>query len=864
MQQFSRDRPRDRTRDAVGAWVAAASARPGRTLVAVALLMLMALAGASRLSIDTDSSNMLAAELDFRQRADALAEAFPGLNNSLVIAVRAEVGDAADAAAAALARSLADREEAFDWVFAPSADPFLVAHGLLYLERDALDTRLARLGQASNLLASLRADQSFEGFLLALDSATALAERAEVDSASLAPLYAETAAVLAAERRGRERPFGWSGALAGDGDGRVMRVVTLGPKLDFSALQPAGAALAAIDSAIAGLDPDLARAVEIGVTGDPALRAEELRSVAASLPVSMALSVLLVAILLRLALGSGARAGLALGTLAVTLTLTAGVAGVAVGSLNLVSIAFVVLMVGLGIDFAIHLISHFDEHRTEVSSRRVALVRSGRALGPALVISAATTAVAFFAFATTDFVGMAQLGIIGGAGVLIAFAVALTVIPAAIMIWPRLDSGPLPGPLPQPPQRVRRGLRWLALGVGLAGLALAPAARFDADPMSLRDPEAASVRTYGWLSEDPAFTPMRLSLIADDAGAAREAIAALEPLDEIRNARWLGDFVPEDQAAKLDLIDLAYPSLLHAVEGAPTALAANEGPVTPQSLAARLAEQPGEAAGRLADELSAYAGRRTPARDGALAGELFLYFPMLIDRLGRQLEAGEVTAEALPEALRDRFVADDGRLRVEITPAADVRDAGAREAFVGAVASVAPRAAGPPDLIAGAEDAVMRAIIEASALALVGCLLLAWAMLRDVTRVGAILGPLVLAAAATAGISVVLGMPFNYANVIVLPLLIGVGIDSGVHFALRTSGMRGSVFATSTPRAVLFSAVTTVAAFGTLGLSQHPGTASMGILLAVAIAAAVGMTFSLTPALVRFARRRLGVPMAES
>ncbi len=382
--------------------------------------------------------------------------------------------------------------------------------------------------------------------------------------------------------------------------------------------------------------------------------------------------------------------------------------------------------------------------------------------------------------------------------------------------------------------------------------------------MSLRDPEAASVLTYDWLSEDPAFTPMRLSLIVEDAGAAREAVAALEPLDEVRSARWLGDFVPEDQAAKLALIDLAYPSILHAVEGSPAALGGDGGPVAPEALAARLAERPGEAAARLADELAAYAERRSPVRDGLLAGELFLHFPMLIDRLGLQLEAGEFTAADLPDVLRQRYVAEDGRLRVEITPAVDPRDAAAREAFVAAVAAAAPGAAGPPDLIEGAADTVTAALLKATALALAGCILLAWLMLRDVTRIVAILGPLVLAAAATAGISVVLGMPFNYANVIVLPLLIGIGIDSGVHFALRASRMPGSVFATSTPRAVLYSALTTVAAFGTLGLSQHPGTASMGILLAVAVAAAVGMTFALTPALVRFARRHLGVPMAES
>jgi hypothetical protein len=858
VQQLEPEQPQHWAGKAVGAWVAAVSARPGRALGLLALLVLLAMAAASRLSVDTDSSRMLSPDLPFQQRAHALNAAFPALKNTLVVVVRADIADAADAAVVALTEALSARDDAFDWVFALTADPYLVAQGLLYLDRDALDARLARLGKSANLLANLRADQSFAGFLHALDSATELAERAGGDTAALEPLYAETAAVLAAEGQGRARPFGWISALAGSDAGTVLRVITLGPKLDFAALNPGRPALAAVRAAIAGLDPELARQVEIGVTGDPALRSEELQSVAGRLGLSFALSLLFVAVLLRLALGSIARAGLAFGALLVTLVLTAGFAALAVGALNLISIAFVVLMVGLGIDFAIHFIAHFDEHTASTPDRRTALIRSATAIGAALVLSAATTSLAFFAFATTDFVGMAQLGLIGGTGVLIALAVTLTVLPAAIVLWPRLAAGPRPRPRPlwQPPPAARRVLVWLALGVGLAGAALAPQSRFDADPMNLRDPAAPSVRAFSWLAADPALAPLRLSLIAANADEARATIAALGAVAQVREAHWLGDLVPEDQIAKLDLIDLAYPSLLHAVEGAPVDLAGGAALVTPESLALRLDAQPGPAAATLATEMRAYAVRRTPARDAVLAAEIFRHFPLLIDRLRLQLDAGEVTADELPAPLRGRFLAEDGRFRIEIAPTADLRDPAAMRAFLDAVAAVAPGAAGAPDQIAGAAGSVAGAILQAAALAFLGCALLAWAMLRDAVRIAAILLPLLLAGAVTMGASVLLGLPFNYANVIVLPLLIGVGIDSGVHFALRASHQPGSVFDTSTPRAVLYSALTTIAAFGTLGLSEHRGTASMGILLAISLAAAVIMIFALTPALIRLSRRR--------
>jgi hopanoid biosynthesis associated RND transporter like protein HpnN len=867
VQQPEVDQPRQKVARAVGAWVATVSARPVWALGLLFLVVMLALVAALRLSVDTDSRRMLSPDLPFQQRANALNDAFPALKNTLVVVVRSPSSDAADAVVAELTEALTQRNDIIDWVFTPTADRYLVSHGLLYLDRDALDTRLAQLGKSANLLAGLRVDQSFDGFLRALAMATELAgqvgeRRAGGDSADLEPLYAEAAAVLSGEADGDARPFGWSTALAGSGTGPVLRLITAGPKLDFTRVNPAKPALAAIREAIADLDPVLVQRVEIGVTGELALRAEELQSVTRRIGLSFAFSLIFVVILLRLALGTMARTGLAFGALVATLILTAGFASLAVGALNLISIAFIVLMVGLGIDFAIHIISHFDEHAGECldrhQNRRIALIRSSEAIGVALILSAATTSLAFFAFATTDFTGMAQLGLIGGAGVLIALAVALTAIPAAISLWPRLAAGPPPRRLWQPPRVLRRGLIWVALGIGLAGTVLAPQSRFDSDPMNLRDPAAHSVQTWGWLAANPDMAPLRLSLLAANPDEARAMATTLKAVPEVRDAHWLGDLVPDDQVAKLDLIDLSYLSLLHAVEGAPANLTGTDTPVTPETLALLLETRPGLAATALARQLHAYVDRRTPARDAALAGEIFRYFPLLIDRLRLQLDAGEVTAEALPAPLRTRYVAPDGQLRVEISAAADLRDPAAMAAFTEAVAAVAPGAAGPPDQITGAAGSVAGAILQATILALLGCVLLAWVMLRDMVRITAILLPLLLAGGVTVGASVLFDLPFNYANVIVLPLLIGVGIDSGVHFALRANHGPGSVFDTATPRVVLYSALTTIAAFATLGLSEHRGTASMGILLAISLAAAVGMIFALTPALVRLARQRGG------
>ncbi|MEO1467868.1 MAG: MMPL family transporter [Pseudomonadota bacterium] len=843
----------------------AAHDRPRLTLGLLGVLVALAVWTASGLGVDTDSSRMLDPDLPFQSRAQALNQAFPGIKNTVLVVVRSPHRDAADATAGALVAALAAEPGAVARAFSPAADPFLVGHGLLYDDISDLRATLDRLGQSSNLIAALRAGQTLPGFLEALDRAMLQAAGGGGDPAALGPLMQAAADVFESATAGVPRPFDWAGVLE-EGRGDVTRVVTVEPVLDYARLNPARPALEAVAVAVAGLDPSLTALVEIGVTGDPALRAEELSSVTATLPVSLGLSLLLVAAILWLALGRAARVGLALAAVLLTLVLTAGAAGAVVGALNLVSVAFVVLMVGLGIDFAIHLLAHLDEDRGRGLATRAALAASTRSIGGALLLSAATTALAFLAFTTTAFIGMAQLGMIGAAGVLIACLVAMTLIPAATALVPSLAVGRGPLGVPTPRAGGRQALAIGALAIGAAAALFAPAARFDADPMGLRNAAAPSVVAYGWLGEAPGASPLRLSLLAGDAQTAAASAATAEALDEVASASWLDDLVPADQDAKLDELDLAWPSLDYAVNGEPVALTeAPGGDIVP-----RLAAYDAPGAARLGAAIAAW-------REGAAAvppveAALFRFFPALIDRLALVMEAGPVAAADLPPVLRERFVAPDGRLRVDIAPAGDMDDPVARAAFVDAVAAALPEAGGPPAQVEGAARAVGGAMAQAVALALAATAIAALLVLRSALMVGAILAPLALAAAVTLAASVLLDLPFNYANVIVLPLMIGIGVDTGIHIAVRAGrtgtasagdGPAGGVFATSTPRAALASALTTIGAFGTLALSDHAGTASMGVMLVIALAASVAMIFALTPPMVeRVARRQ--VPATET
>ncbi|MEM8837132.1 MAG: MMPL family transporter [Pseudomonadota bacterium] len=856
------------------------------------LLVLSAVSAVQFLSVNTDSSQMLAPHLDFQQKTQALNRDFPELKNAIVVVVRSEIGDAADRTASDLQKSLKDGPSIED-VFAPAVDPFFVTNGLLYQGVDELDSSLQRLNKSASLLASLRADPTLPTFWHALLTAEELADGAEFDRSFLDEFYRDVRVTIDARLNGRFSPLSWAKASEADeaevaealedGDaeqtdaanvaeeGPVQRIVYVTPKLDFEALQPAKAAITALDDAIADLDPDLQSIVQVSITGDPALRFDELRSVTRGIGLSLLLSLGLVAILLWIAFRSAAHVAVTMIALVSALIITTGFAAIVFGALNLVSVAFVVLLVGLGLDYTIHVLAHIGDSKER--DLRTRLLGLGHGIGGALLLSCVTTAIAFLSFVPTDFQGLAQLGGIGAAGVFVAFFLSVTLVPALISCvpWfhrhlindateanPETDkalgsNSPLPSKKSDQRLPLTHKLVSLAIVGGFgAALLVAPNVRFDADPIALRDPDAPSMVALGLLSERAETVPYRLSLLRTDPEKAIEDAAALEALPVIHKALTLDDLVPEAQDEKFELVDLAYPTLETIVSGEGLALVElPEGEAPIDAFISRLrSETERPDASNLAETLSQLKSR-SPELLTQVESDLFLFFPDLISRIDQQLGVDEVTRENLPDSIKSRYVAEDGRWRIDIVPEGDVRDPKVLQDFVSAVESFDQQAAGSPLQIVKAGETVSGAIIQSLTVAGIGILFVAYLVLRRFSTVAAIFIPLAMAGIMTAAASVVFEIPFNYANVIVLPLLIGLGVDSGVHIGMRRDRIANSraLYETSTPRAVLFSGLTTIAAFATLSVSDHRGTASMGQMLAISITTTLMATILITPLL---------------
>ncbi|MGE0409540.1 MAG: MMPL family transporter [Amphiplicatus sp.] len=835
---------------------------------AVALFIALALAAgyyaATHLKVNTDTSEMLDPDLAFQKNAAALRDAFPQIKTDLIVIAKAPSLDEADAFAGRLRARLLKRAE-LSGVFAPAEEPFFLENGLLYLDTPELESRLAQMTKAAGLIETLVASPTADTFFATLADNDKLAEKSDLGQETLLDIYAELAEVVEASLRGEARPFSWMGALdtsepgetAGNG---YLRLVYASPALDFSRLQPAKPAVEAIREEVAALAGEFGDRVEVFVTGDPALRAEELESVTTGIGLSFLLSFVAVSLLLIAAFRSALLAGLTMVSLLVTLSLTAAFAALAVGELNLVSIAFTVLLVGLGLDFAIHLLLHIQERRAAGQDVRRALRGSMHELGPALFLAAVTTALAFFSFIPTAFDGIAQLGVIAGAGVLIALVVSVTFMPAAL------------GALPKPPARqagrvVAKGFEFLdriagpaaiaTILLGLGSLAFLPSARFDADPMSLRNPASNSVEGFYALFSDEETIPYRLTRLAASAAEAETTSEAVKALATVRGARSLPDFVPDDQDAKLELIDFAAGSLVFALDAEPsTAPAENRdgARLLETRLLQTYADGPGARLGADLKRAREEGGAEAAAR---IETNIFAFWPLLVDRLKMQFKASAVDIDALPAPLVERYRSASGKWRVDILPAEDVRDPKALSRFVNSVEALYPDVSGGAIQTKKAGDVISASMSEATAIAFAVIAVFLYLLVRRVLQVFLMLMPILLAASLTTAAGVLFNIPFNYANVIVLPLLLGIGVDSGIHLVMRNQQVKAGehVYGTSTPRAVLFSALTTVASFGSLMLSPHRGTASMGELLSIAIAFTLLCTLIVLPAAFRFGER---------
>lgn len=848
------------------------SVENAKSTIAVALVLtaLSITAAVSFLSINTDTARMIDQELPFRQRYAALQKAFPNSDDTLVAIVDADDPERALKAATWLVSAFRQRSDIFSDVYSPEIDPYFQAHGLLYLSEAELQQLNGRLQAGVPMLVPLAQDPTLRGLAQFMQIIGYTAQRGP-DIAAFIPFLRQVERVVEAHATGLVEDMDW-GAMFMDGDTEresKRKFITITPILDYSSLEPAEKALAEArriaDSVVAESD-----GVRIRLTGDVAINAEELRSVADGAVLASVISLVLVSLVLIFGVRSWRLVLAALLTLLIGLTWTAGVATLTVGYLNLISVAFAVMFLGLGIDFAIHFSLRYEEEARRGLPLPIAFANTANGIGGALAVCTGAAALGFLAFTPTSFTGMAQLGIISAAGMVIAFVTSMTVLPALLALMPlppaaAPKSGRVPGT--QKPRVWQLPAAIVTLAVCAVAVLFLPQVRFDGDPINLKDPETASVKAFLELFDDNATSPYLAQVLAASDAEAIALTNDLTALEDISRVISIFSFIPTDQERKLPIVRTLRSAMGQLPiqagddigdEGRSEALQLMV--TTLGQLSALPDERFSQAASSLKDSIATFAGIAASNADSGrvLENSMFKGLAPTISGIAHALSAGEVTVATLPESVRDRYISKDGLLRLEIFPAGNVSHPDNMRAFADAVLAVAPNATGTPIEVTGAADVVVEAMLQATAIAGILITIVLMFTLRRFTDVVLVLIPIGLAGTLTLAVTVWLNMPFNFANVIVLPLLIGLGVAGGVHLVVRSRLSAGDtgLFETNTPRAVLLSALTTIGSFASLAMSGHRGTASMGVLLTISILFTLVCTLVVLPQLIRWLARK--------
>jgi hopanoid biosynthesis associated RND transporter like protein HpnN len=851
----------------LAAWAGAVVARP--RLTAAATLALGALAAwyaAGNLGVNTDTANMIAPTIPWRQHYNEYRAAFPVRDRNLLIVVDAPTPARADEAAAELLAELRKQPERYLSPLLAGEGEFFERNGLLYLATPQLVELTDRLAAAQPLIGLL--GERLDGAAV-LAVARRTLEQNQGDTTQLASFYEELARTIESAGDGEAMALAWDRliALAPERSAGTRRIITVQPAVDFSRMQPAAAAIADVRAIAARLDAT--GEVSVRLTGTVAMEHEELLSVSRGAGLGAFATFFMVALVLYAALRSSRLLVASIVTLVVGLSLTAAFAAVAVGQLNLLSIAFVVLNVGLGSDYVIHVLLRYRELVAEGQGTNAALVEAVRDVGSSLVLCAFTTAAGFYAFIPTTFSGVSELGLIAGTGVFFGLFASVTLLPALVAWWddrPR-QSGRAPtwldprifAPLSRRPRLVL-GVTTVVLVAAFAAL---PRVTFDSNPIHLRDPDSESVRTLLELAAAGEAPLLNLAAVAADAATARRWAAELRMLPEVRAVTITDSLVAAEQDEKLALLD-DLKLLMGSDFGTVERSTADSGSLARELAELAAASKDVPSARLLYDAVERFYLRSGDSRDAAVRAmraldeALTVNLPRQLARLAAALRAERFGREDLPPELAQRWIAADGRELVEIAPAEDVSDNAAARRFIGAAHSVVPTATGLPVVYQEASATVVAAFERALMYAFVIVAAIIWLVLRDFKDTLLVLVPIALATVVTAALTVAIGMPFNYANIIALPLLVGMGVDNGIHVVHRMRFEAAErLFDTSTMRAVLASGLTTVASFGNLAFSSHRGTASMGILLALGLAASMAATLIVLPAWLAARRKRV-------
>ncbi len=834
------------------------------------VLLTLALTGggvyltATRFAIDTDTEHLFSPDIPWRRNETQLFKEFPQLNNLIVAVIDGKTPEIADDAAKRLNAAL-QGQRLIHRAWRPDENQYLRENGLLFLDQKDVQRTVGTLLGQRDVLQTLAEDESLRGLSGALLTNLKMVGTSQRGLGMVAAGLTEISDAFEKVLQGEPARVNWEKLLAGGQDAgpanplanETRRFVLIMPVLDFGALEPGAEAIDLVRSAAKGLGLTKEAGVTLRLTGQTPLADEEFATISENMELNLGGTLAVVTLILFAALRSPKLILAVLATLLAGLAITSGLGMFAIGRFNLISVAFAVLFIGLGVDFGIQFATRYREERHNDDDLDAALIAATRGIGGSLTLAAVSLLAGFFCFLPTNFRGVSELGLIAGVGMIIAYIATLTFLPAAIkLLRPRAENVPVQtaslAVVDHWIAHHRKLVLFLTALVVLGGAPFLWRLKFDSNPMNLRSQNVESVATFLDLAKDPKTAPNTIEALAPSLEAMRKLSKKIAALPEVDHVVTIDTLIPPDQEAKLPLIQrLAgeFRGVLNPKKKPPPSDAET---VTTLADAARALRQAAPAnappaISRFADLLETLSMVDPPTRAAAQKAA-FGDLDRLLDDLRQVMKARRVTPQTLPADLRSDWVSANGHYRIEVSPKGDSNDNKVMAAFAAAVQKIAPEASGMPVIVVEAGASVVRAFLLAGLYAFIAIFLILIVALRRAVDVALTLGPLVLAGIMSLEAADMAGLSLNFANIIALPLMFGVGVAFHIYYVIAWRKGVADMLASSLTRAIFFSALTTGTAFGSLFLSSHPGTSSMGELLAISLVFTLLAAFIVVPA----------------
>ncbi|MCX7097128.1 MAG: MMPL family transporter [Methylococcales bacterium] len=834
----------------------------------------------NNLSINTDNTDMIAPEASFQQNRRNYEKAFSQDIHTVLLVVESGTPELTKAATKRLGRLLAADKANFESVYIPNEIPFFHQNGLLYLDSQNLQSLSNSLSLAQPFIGRISQEPNLTGFLSIFQDALSTTDKQQEVPIDMVSLIDKVTLAIHKSLNGEANLLSWEQLIAEKkltGQNADKGFITVLPRFDFTQIRPAEAGIVAIRKAIAEIQQPGLPEVKVWLTGEVGLEDDELVGMSNGTFNASIFSAVLVLVILLVAYRSVLLSVATLVTLALGMVFCAAFATFAVKELNLISVAFAVSNIGLGVEYAIHFCLRYRDNLLHHIHRERAIRSTLISTSPSLLLCAGTTSIGLYAFIPTDYKGVSELGLLAGTSLFICLLVTLTVLPALLRFIPVTVSDE---PVATHPFLATLAEKLAALTlhyakpiavatciISILSVGLIFKVKTDFNPINLRDPSTESVVAFKNLNKDPDTTPMTLTVLAPDAQQVQALQKKLSALATVDKTVSLFDFIPAQQEEKLAIIeDMAlvlgpqaqgFPALKPDNDPAPginRLIKAIDNSLPTKTDAHEVAALKAFRQ-ELQDILVELDTRQEPSRrqfiekiQTTLLGTL----PSAMNALLASLTARDIALEDLPAEIKDRWLSKGGLYRVQIFPKKDLNDLGNLQEFITDVQVVAPQTTDLPIIYWESMKEVVGAFKKAITIALITIALLLYGIRRNVTDTLLVMTPLILAGLFTMASTVLTNTPINYANIIALPLLLGLGVDNGIHMVEKlhhSLSEQQNIYQSSTARAMFYGALTTASSFAGLAFAPHEGIASMGLIITMGIFWIMVCTFIVLPAL---------------